>query len=150
MWKFQFNFITDMFSNGSLNKGKYYPLARFFEKRKEEETMKYIWNGRDTTQWYALRSIEIFVTIHHWFVICGSDNDKVIRSKSRASALSRTVRRTDSQTIFFKKTFKTAITTPNLLLHYSATWKRDKKPWKRLCDGRTDGPTDRKVAYRVA
>ena len=81
-----------------------------------------------------------------------STYNKVIRPKSRASALSKKVRQTDRQTVcfFFKKTFETAIYCSKLLLHYLETFKSDKKPLKQLCDGRTDGRTDRKVAYRVA
>ena len=49
--------------------------------------------------------------------------NKVIRPKSRASALSKTVRQTDRQTdrndFFFKTAFYTAIYYSKLLLHYS-------------------------------
>ena len=49
-------------------------------------------------------------------------SNKVIRPKSRASALSKNVRQTDRQTIFFfKKTFQTAIYYSEVLLHYSET-----------------------------
>ena len=76
--------------------------------------------------------------------------NKVIRPKSRASALSKKVRQTDRQTIFFKKTFETAIYYSKLLLHYLETLKRDKKPLKRLWEGRTNGRTDRRTDKKVA
>ena len=77
------------------------------------------------------------------------DKNKVIRPKSRAPALSKKV--TDRQTIFFfKKTFETAINYSKLLLHYLETLKRDKKPLKRLWEGRTNGRTDRRTDKKVA
>merc|ERR1712121_360137 len=81
--------------------------------------------------------------------------NKVIRPKSRASALSKNVRQTDGQTIFFQKQFLKGF----LLLQVSSLpFRAIKNAIKSLkndfvTDRRTDrptnGPTD-KVAYRVA
>ena len=46
--------------------------------------------------------------------------NKVIRPKSRASALSKKVRQTDRQT-FLKKTFKITVDCTNFPLHHSDT-----------------------------
>ena len=89
---------------------------------------------------------------------CTYDN-KVIRPKSRALALSKNVRQTDGQTIFFQKHFLKGF----LLLQVSSlpfrAIKNAIKSFKndfvtdrrndRPTDRPTDGPTD-KVAYRVA
>ena len=86
--------------------------------------------------------------------------NKVIRPKSRALALSKTVRQIDRQTIFFQQD----ILNSYLLLQASSPLYRDmKNTIKSLktdfvtdkqtdgqMDGPMDGPTDQKVAYRVA
>ena len=84
-----------------------------------------------------------------------SKRNKVIRPKSRASALSKTARQTDRQTIFFsKRHFKQLFTTPSFFSTIQRHEKCDKKtlkrPWDGMTDRQTDRRTDRKVAYRVA
>ena len=49
--------------------------------------------------------------------------NKVIRPKSRALALSKTVGQTDRLTVSFKKTFETSIYYSKVLLHYSEAIK---------------------------
>ena len=87
-------------------------------------------------------------------VVLEQEGNKVIRPKSRASALTKKVRKTDRQTTFFKKTFEIVVYLSKLLLYYSEAKKRNEKRLKPFCDGPTDRPTDRrtdrKVGYRVA
>ena len=76
--------------------------------------------------------------------------NKIIRPMWRASALSKkSGRQTDKQS-FFKKTFEMAVYSSSSFSIIQKHEKRFKKPLKQFCDGRTDQPTDQKVAYRVA
>ena len=68
--------------------------------------------------------------------------NKVIRPKLRASALSKKVRQTDRQIIFFKKTYEIAIYATKFLFTIQKHRKRFKKPLKQFCDQPTDQPTD--------
>ena len=64
--------------------------------------------------------------------------NKVIRPKSRASALSKkSGRQTDKQFVF-KKTLETAVYSTKFLLYHSETIKRFQKPLKQSSDGPTD------------
>ena len=59
--------------------------------------------------------------------------NKVIRPKSRASALSKkSGRQTDKQFFFFKKTFEMAAYSSKFLLYHSETLKTLKKAFKTV------------------
>ena len=78
----------------------------------------------------------------YYQALLDTSNNKVIRPKSRASALSKRVRQTDRKTFFFKKTFEIASYTTKFLSTIQKHKKLFKKPLKQFYDRPTNRPTD--------
>ena len=70
-----------------------------------------------------------------------SEKNKVIRPKSRTSALSKKVRQTDKH-FFSKRHLKWPFVPQSFFFYHSGSCKRFRKPFKQFCDGPTDGRTE--------